>query len=61
MMMCYDLLNLQKARMQLISMQNEKIFSSNITINGFSFNRITDKESVFLQKMKLIAIVLRKN
>lgn len=60
-MMCYDLLNLQKARMQLISMQNEKIFSSNITINGFSFNRITDKESVFLQKMKLIAIVLRKN
>ena len=60
-MMCYDLLNLQKARMQLISMQNKKIFSSNITINGFSFNRITDKESVFLQKMKLIAIVLRKN
>lgn len=37
MMKCYDLLNLQKAYMQLISMQNEKIFSSKIAINGFSF------------------------
>ena len=53
MMMCYDLLNLQKARMQLISMQNKKIFSSNITINGFSFNRITDKESVFFAKNEI--------
>lgn len=53
MMKCYDLLNLQKAYMQLISMQNEKIFSSKIAINGFSFNRITDKESVFFAKNEI--------